>query len=259
VEQEAPLPPADPALGGAPVDAAADEMPPMDAAAPAPMDAPADPAMGDTEEIDITDLVNMTKSLKKDIEGTQNDNSTVIGKMDDVFTKLDDLASKLSEMDTLVQKIEQLGVEVKQMKPETPQEKLEMRSLDSYPFNQKPNDFFSQKQEEMRASGKNEYKLTPYAFKLCLIRSKNSKIYAKYYLLLEQVFKNYQEYQIMYQNNIINGITTENKSLHKKIDNKIAGIAKPQASKINAITAIDTLKIAKKSFKVSPKFLFLTL
>ena len=34
-----------------------------------------------------------------------------------------------------------------------------------------------------------EYKLTPYAFKLCLIRSKNSKEYAKYYLLLEQVFK----------------------------------------------------------------------
>jgi hypothetical protein len=159
VEQEVPLPPADPALGGAPVDASA-EMPPMDPAAPAPMDAPVDLAMGDTEEIDITDLVNMTKSLKKDIEGTQNDNSTVIGKMDDVFTKLDDLASKLSEMDTLVQKIEQLGVEVKQMKPETPQEKLEMRSLDSYPFNQKPTDFFSQKQEEMKASGKNEYVLT---------------------------------------------------------------------------------------------------
>jgi hypothetical protein len=164
MEQEAPLPPlpADPALdAAAPADAAGAEMPPMDAgAAPAPMDAAAEPAMGDTEEIDITDLVNMTKSLKKDIEGSQNDNSTVISKMDDVFTKLDDLASKLSEMDTLVQKIEQLGVEVKQMKPETPQEKLEMRSLDSYPFNQKPTDFFSQKQEEMRASGKNEYVLT---------------------------------------------------------------------------------------------------
>jgi len=155
VEQEAPLPPADPAL-----DATGAEMPPMDTAPidAAPIDAA--PEMDSTEEIDITDLVNMTKSLKKDIEGSQNDNSTVISKMDDVFTKLDDLASKLSEMDTLVQKIEQLGVEVKQMKPETPQEKLEMRSLDSYPFNQKPTDFFSQKQEEMRASGKNEYVLT---------------------------------------------------------------------------------------------------
>ena len=168
MEQEAPLPPADPALdAAAPADPALAADPALDAAAPtdpalagAPVDPAAAPAMGDTEEIDITDLVNMTKSLKKDIEGTQNDHSTVIGKMDDVFTKLDDLASKLSEMDTLVQKIEQLGAEVKQMKPETPQEKLEMRSLDSYPFNQKPNDFFSQKQEEMRASGKNEYVLT---------------------------------------------------------------------------------------------------
>jgi hypothetical protein len=46
------------------------------------------------------------------------------------------------------------------MKPETPQEKLEMRSLDSYPFNQRPNQFFDQKQGEMRSSGKNEYVLT---------------------------------------------------------------------------------------------------
>lgn len=50
-----------------------------------------------------------------------------------------------------------------------------------------------------------EYKLTPYAFKLCLIRSKNSKKYAKYYLLLEQVFKHYQEYQIMYQKVLLSG------------------------------------------------------
>ena len=77
-----------------------------------------------------------------------------------------------------------------------------------------------------------QYKLTPYAFKLCLIRSKNSKEYAKYYLLLEQVFKNYQEYQIMYQNNIINGITNENKSLHKKIDD-LLNYSKQTTEKLN--------------------------
>lgn len=113
-----------------------------------------------TEEIDITDLVNITKNIKKDVETSKQDHGAVISKMDDVFTKLDDLASKLSEMDAIIQKIDQLGSEVKQMKPETPVEKLEMRSLDSYPFNQKPNDFFSQKQAEMRTSGKNEYVLT---------------------------------------------------------------------------------------------------
>ena len=54
-------------------------------------------------------------------------------------------------------------------------------------------------------STKKEYKLTSKAFKLCLMRSKNSKEYAKYYLLLEQVFKNYQEYQIMYQKVLMSG------------------------------------------------------
>jgi uncharacterized coiled-coil DUF342 family protein len=81
---------------------------------------------------------------------------------------------------------------------------------------------------------KKEYKLTPYAFKLCLIRSKNSKEYAKYYLLLEQVFKNYQEYQIMYQNQIINGISNENKSLHNKID-KLLNYGKQTTEKLNEI------------------------
>jgi hypothetical protein len=167
MEQEAPAPdplaaPADPALDAeapvdAPMDAPAD--PAMDAAAP--IDAPAPDAMGgDTEEIDITDLVNMTKSLKKDIESNQNDNSQVMTKMDDVFTKLDDLSQKLSQMDQVMAKIDQLGNEVQQMRPKTEVEKLEMRSLDSYPFNQKPQEFFANKQSEMRASGKNEYVLT---------------------------------------------------------------------------------------------------
>lgn len=118
------------------------------------------PEQDTTEEVDITELVNMTKNIKKDVETSKQDHGTVISKMDDVFTKLDDLAAKLSEMDAVIQKIDQLGAEVKQMKPETPIEKLEMRSLDSYPFSQKPTDFFDQKQSEMRTSGKNEYILT---------------------------------------------------------------------------------------------------
>ena len=52
-------------------------------------------------------------------------------------------------------------------------------------------------------SNKKEYILTPYALKLCLIRAKNSKIYANYYLLLEKVFKNYNDYQFGYQKYIL--------------------------------------------------------
>ena len=164
MEQDAP--PVDPALdpaAGLPADAPADPAAaPVDPAAdPAmAMDAPPAPEMDNTEEIDITDLVNMTKSVKKDLEDNKQDNSAVVNKMDDVFTKLTDLEQKLAQMDQVMSKIDQLGVEVAASKPKTEVERLEMRSLDSYPFNEKPQEFFAHKQGEMRASGKNEYILT---------------------------------------------------------------------------------------------------
>jgi len=163
MEQDAPaldapagdLPPADPAL-----DAPAGDLPPAEPALDAPAgDLP--PADGmDTEEIDITDLVNMTKNIKNDLENNKTDNASVIGKMDDVFTKLGDLEQKLAQMDAVMAKIDELGAKVEASKPKTGVEKLEMRSLDSYPFNEKPQEFFAHKQGEMAASGKNEYVLT---------------------------------------------------------------------------------------------------
>jgi len=159
MEQEAPaddLPPVD-----AP-EAPVDDLPPVDAPE-APVDdlPPVDAPEGtDTEEIDITDLVNMTKNIKNDLENNKTDNASVIGKMDDVFTKLGDLEQKLAQMDAVMAKIDELGAKVEASKPKTGVEKLEMRSLDSYPFNEKPQEFFAHKQGEMAASGKNEYVLT---------------------------------------------------------------------------------------------------
>ena len=158
----------------APAPAAPEEEPALDSTAPAPTDAPAPapdpsgdqaPAPGDTpasdtEEIDVTELVNMTKNIKSDMEATKGEHDAVLQKMDDAFSKLSDLESKLAQMDQVLIKIDELGNKVEAMKPETPVEKLEMRSLDSYPFNQKPDDFFTVKQQEMRQSGKNEYVLT---------------------------------------------------------------------------------------------------
>jgi hypothetical protein len=161
-EQELPLPgaeetpPADaPPMGG--------EIPPSDVPPMGGETPPADVAPlpdSNTEEIDITDLVNITKSIKKDVEDSKTEHSGVLGKMDDVFSKLDELESKLANMDNIISKIDELGSKIQQIKEPTPQEKLEMRSLDSYPFNQNPQQFFSQKQGEMRTSGKNEYVLT---------------------------------------------------------------------------------------------------
>jgi hypothetical protein len=152
---------APPAGGDIPPAPDAGEVPP---APEAPIDG--EPALGgdmsggDTEEIDITDLVDMTKSIKKDIEDNKNDHGAVLTKMDDVFSKLGELEVKLAEMDQLVSKIDQLGAKIEEVKPKSEVEKLEMRSLDSYPFNEKPQEFFAHKQGEMRASGKNEYVLT---------------------------------------------------------------------------------------------------
>ena len=146
-----PPPPAGDAGGDVPPPPAGDMgTPPMDEAGMG----------GDTEEMDITDLVNMTKNIKNDLENNKQDNSAVINKMDDVFTKLGDLESKLAQMDQVMAKIDQLGATVEANKPKSEVEKLEMRSLDSYPFNEKPQEFFAHKQGEMRASGKNEYVLT---------------------------------------------------------------------------------------------------
>ena len=46
---------------------------------------------------------------------------------------------------------------------------------------------------------KNEYYLHPRAFKICLMRSLKTKKYAKYYLLLEECIKYYNDYQIELQ------------------------------------------------------------
>ena len=161
VEDPLAAPPADAAATDAPLGG---DVPPADAGMP-PADGgmpPAPDAMGgdSTEEIDITDLVDMTKSIKKDLEDKQQDQGNLIGKMDDVFSKLGELEVKLAQMDQLVSKIDQLGSKIEEVKPKTEVEKLEMRSLDSYPFNEKPQEFFAHKQGEMRASGKNEYVLT---------------------------------------------------------------------------------------------------
>ena len=123
--------------------------------------AEADPMADDTtEEIDITDLVNMVKDVKKQMDEPQGDSPQELQKMDDIFSKLGELEGKLGEMDSVLAKIDQLGAQIQDAKPPTPVEKLEMRSLDSYPFNKKPDEFFHEKQDEMKKSGKNEYVLT---------------------------------------------------------------------------------------------------
>jgi len=105
---------------------------------------------GGEEELDITDLVDTQKNMAEKQEEY----------FDNLFSQLTNLEQKLSDMDQLVDKINSLESKLQELKPKTPEEKLELRSLDSGPFKQKLSDFFMDKQEEMKQSGKNEYVLT---------------------------------------------------------------------------------------------------
>ena len=86
-----------------------------------------------------------------------------------------------------------------------------------------------------------EYKLTPKAFKICLIKAKNSDIYANYYLLLEEVFKYYTDYEKEYRDYIISLQSTDIKNLNKKVDNQThmmeeqTNIMKEQSKRINEL------------------------
>lgn len=104
-----------------------------------------------TEELDITDLVKS----QKNVEQKQDDY------FKNLFSQLEGLQSKLSEMDGIVQKLNTIETKIEKYRQKTPQEKLELRSLDSGPYTQKLTDFFTDKEGEMEASGKNEYVLTP--------------------------------------------------------------------------------------------------
>jgi len=80
--------------------------------------------------------------------------------MDGMFTRLDDLENKLNTMDQIMDKINSLENKFDKYREKTPEEKLMLRSLDSYPYNQKLTDFFQDKEVEMEKTGKNEYILT---------------------------------------------------------------------------------------------------
>jgi len=104
-----------------------------------------------SEELDITELVDSQKNIEK----KQDDY------FENLFGQISNLESKLSEMDSIMNKLNSLESKIEKYREKTPEEKLELRSYDSYPFNQKLSQFFDDKKDEMEKTGKNDYVLTP--------------------------------------------------------------------------------------------------
>ena len=162
-EQDAALPPNPdaPAPTGEelPLLPPAPETPPTGGAStpPVPVDVKNDPDVekldGNSdkkEELDITDLVKSQKNVEeKQEEYFQN-----------LFSQLTNLESKLSDMDTIVNKLNSLEEKIEKYRIKTPEEKIQLRTLDSGPYNQKLSDFFEDKQEDFEKSGKDQYILT---------------------------------------------------------------------------------------------------
>jgi len=166
-EQEA-ITPVEPPVPAPPaaVPTSTPEQPPVEApvAKTEPLDVESDPDVekiddkgeseetesSDTEELDVTELV----SSQKNVEQKQEEY------FETLFVQLDNLEQKLGEMDNIMKKLNDLEAKIERYREKTPQEKLELRTYDSYPYNQKLSDFFTDKKEEMEKTGKNDYILT---------------------------------------------------------------------------------------------------
>jgi hypothetical protein len=103
------------------------------------------------KKIKVTDLVKGQETVEKKQEEY----------FDNLFQHLNDLETKLSNMDQIIDKLNSIETKIEKYRVKTPEEKLELRSLDSGPFNQKLSQFFEDKEDEFEASGKEQYILTP--------------------------------------------------------------------------------------------------
>lgn len=128
---------------------------PVDMGADMGMEQPADMGGGEEDvEIDVTELVKGSEEAKRSAEEATRNTETLI-------SKLADLESRLAKMDSITNKIDDLEREMIKRNP-TPVEKLELRSLSSFPYNQKLTDFWGQKHDgyEVTSDDKKEYTLT---------------------------------------------------------------------------------------------------
>lgn len=126
-----------------PAPATPQQNPPMSAPTPAPQ--PAMPDMGGEEEIidmegddeEVIDVDELTDSQ----EETEHEVGEVNSKIDKLLSTIDTLSTIIQQNDS---KILALKQEIEKRNP-TPTEKLNLRSLDSYPFNVNPKDYWEGK------------------------------------------------------------------------------------------------------------------
>lgn len=106
----------------------------------------------ETVEVDVTDIVDKTEETKSSVDD-------MVQKMDDLLSKLGDLESQVTDMDGVINKIDDLEKEIERRNP-TPVERLEMRSMDSFPYSVKLTDYWKDKEGYDTSEPEDEYTLT---------------------------------------------------------------------------------------------------
>ena len=117
---------------------------------------PAPEPMEDEVELDVTQLVQGTEEAKASADRASQQISILM-------SKFDNLNASIERMSAINKKIEDLEQEIEKRNP-TPEEKLEMRSLDSFPYSLKLTDYWAEKEgnyDAMNSKKENEeYVLT---------------------------------------------------------------------------------------------------
>jgi len=123
--------------GGEDINIDATEEPAIDAAPEADVTPEPAPEGGDEIELDVTELVKGSEAAKASADSANS-------KIEQLMGMVDKLENQLQSMSAISTKIEDLEKEIERRNP-TPTEKLEMRSLDSFPYNIKLSDFWAEK------------------------------------------------------------------------------------------------------------------
>lgn len=89
-------------------------------------------------ELDVTELVKGSEEAKQSADAANE-------KIDQLMGMVSKLEGQLQSMDSISSKIDNLESELEKRAP-TPEEKIEMRSLSSYPYNLKLTDFWGDKE-----------------------------------------------------------------------------------------------------------------
>ena len=108
----------------------------------------------DEVEVDVTSIVKGSEEAKMAADNASQNSEMLL-------QKLTDLEARIASMDKVSAKIEELENEIIKRNP-TPVEKLEMRSLSSFPYSQKLTDYWSEKegQYDVMNNKEKEYVLT---------------------------------------------------------------------------------------------------